>query len=724
LLEILIVLWLTLEQFLELLRWIPFKHIFPQLLHLLGILIGKILFPLIFTGLTIGPNLGMKLIVGSSYRDIVNTGPVYRATAVDTLQAYLSPAVAASWNRNWENSVTIDITGLTIGPVLGLYSAVQLVPGLAYQSVTNDPTGAFRATDVNTLRWYPNLDIAVSWDPNWGYHLSTIDFSGLTIGPPMELKKAVVLVPGSAYHSVTNDPAGVFRATDPNTLRRYPSVEIAVSWDTKWGNHIGIDFYGLKLRSPMEMQQSVPTSTSTTRPKTTTTTLKTTTTTRPKTTTTTLKTTTTTTRPKTTTTTLPKIVLDVGKSYSSLAYPGEIYRSTAKNTLQKYPNDAIASSWDLNWRNGVVIDFSGVIIGPDMRYKLVVGHAYHSVTDPALAALIRRGLTSLDFLDLGIGSVLIYRASEVDTLRLYPTDAIASSWDPNWRNHIGIDTTGLKFGPDMEMNSGAPPTMILEVGKSYSSPAYPGEVFLATAVDTLQKYPTDEIASSWDPNWRNSYVIDFNGLTIGADLEMHVFVLDIGKPYTCLNDASHAVYRATAVNVLRRYPTEEIAASWDSDWSCHTAVDCTDLIIGADLSKLLTTPLDVGHAYTCLSDPATVFRATDVNVLQRYSCDEIAHSWDPSWTSHTAVNCTGMIMGPVLKKLLTTPLVVGNPYTCISDPINVFRATATNVLQRYLSHEVAYSWDLNWFNNNPVDCTNLTIGATLTAAPINRYNLI
>jgi hypothetical protein len=194
--------------------------------------------------------------------------------------------------------------------------------------------------------------------------------------------------------------------------------------------------------------------------------------------------------------------------------------------------------------------------------------------------------------------------------------------------------------------------------------------------------------------------------------------LVVGNSYTCLG-GTHKIYRATAVNVLSPYPTQEIAYSWDPNWTCHTAVNCNMLTIGADLPMLPTNPLHIGKSYTCQNDsnPAPVYRATAVNVLSPYPCADIANSWDPSWTAHTSIDCTDFTIGPALKKLLTTPLIVGNAYTCVNDPIHVYRATAVDMLQRYPSPEAAHSWDPMWFNNNPVDCTGLKIGATLPSSP-------
>jgi hypothetical protein len=188
------------------------------------------------------------------------------------------------------------------------YAQVVLVVNKTYHD--NDiPIAKYRAIALDTVSGYPSPAVANSWDPTWSTTSIGISFAGLKYGDPM----AMNLVVGRTYYDIAS-PATKYLATAFDTLRGYPTVAIADSWDPTWRTtSIGISFAGLKIGDPLAMRESTTitrpkTTTTTTRPKTTTTTTRpktTTTTTRPRTTTTSTRprTTTTTTRPKTTTTT-------------------------------------------------------------------------------------------------------------------------------------------------------------------------------------------------------------------------------------------------------------------------------------------------------------------------------------------------------------------------------------------------------------------------------------
>ena len=115
---------------------------------------------------------------------------------------------------------------------------------------------------------------------------------------------------------------------------------------------------------------------------------------------------------------------------------GSIYRYVGNDTARWYPSPAIASSWDANWEKYDSIDCANMNLGPEMTYNM---------TDKTIGAPIRCTANELRGVD---GS--IYRYTGDNTLRHYPSPAIASSWDSNWGNYSNIDCANLKLGPQME----------------------------------------------------------------------------------------------------------------------------------------------------------------------------------------------------------------------------------------------------------------------------------
>jgi hypothetical protein len=101
----------------------------------------------------------------------------------------------------------------------------QMNEGQPVKCDENEET-VYRYTNKQ-LQAYPDPIIASSWDPAWNNFVE-IDCSGIPIGPVMEL----TLIEGQA---VSCDPSEdtIYRYTN-ETLRAYPSPEVASSWDSNW----------------------------------------------------------------------------------------------------------------------------------------------------------------------------------------------------------------------------------------------------------------------------------------------------------------------------------------------------------------------------------------------------------------------------------------------------------------------------------------------------------
>ncbi|KAF0687924.1 Aste57867_20416 [Aphanomyces stellatus] len=108
-----------------------------------------------------------------------------------------------------------------------------------------------------------------------------------------------------------------------------------------------------------------------------------------------------------------------------------------------YPSGGIAQSWDLNWWAPRLIDCSGIPNGPDMKMKPMTTIAPSSANKLAVPdnSSVRCLYGNQDFVWFYTGN----------TLRFFPSGAIAASWDPNWWQPKLVDCNGIVHGPDMAM---------------------------------------------------------------------------------------------------------------------------------------------------------------------------------------------------------------------------------------------------------------------------------
>ena len=120
------------------------------------------------------------------------------------------------------------------------------------------------------------------------------------------------------------------------------------------------------------------------------------------------------------------------------------YRLESGNTLRWYPTPDIARSWNSSWDKATTIpDCSTFTLGSTM-----------SLNTPQVLPAISSAVKCGKDVPGGKGAnFAIYRLDSNGTLRHYPTDSIARSWDPNYAQPTTIaDCSSLILGPDMTQN--------------------------------------------------------------------------------------------------------------------------------------------------------------------------------------------------------------------------------------------------------------------------------
>ena len=202
------------------------------------------------------------------------------------------------------------------------------------------------------------------------------------------------------------------------------------------------------------------------------------------------------------------------------------------NVLRHYPNSDIAASWDPNWATATSIDCVGFALGKDMvkNPAVVAAEAFQAKVDSLGDGTPVRCSAN----DVGAGQdAAVYRTTGTATLRHYETADIAASWDPNWASAQSIDCIGFAKGEDMVKN---PEVVAAEAFQAKVAAlgdgnpvrcdtaevgAGPGAVYRTTNSTTLRHYPSEAIASSWDPDWATTTQgIDCTGFVLGPEMPM------------------------------------------------------------------------------------------------------------------------------------------------------------------------------------------------------------
>jgi hypothetical protein len=188
-----------------------------------------------------------------------NSGAVYRYTNNNNNQTifhYPNPDIANTWDSKWSDAKPIDCSGITLSSDV---KAINVSSGTPIKCATGIPNGqnqdaVWRFTNNTnnpTINYYPNADIANSFDKNWN-NISTIDCTGMKVGPNLS---SITQSNGAAVGCKNNDPKGdnsgaVYRL-DQGMIQHYPNPTIASSWDKDWGKFTKIDCSGLVLGKPL-----------------------------------------------------------------------------------------------------------------------------------------------------------------------------------------------------------------------------------------------------------------------------------------------------------------------------------------------------------------------------------------------------------------------------------------------------------------------------------------
>jgi hypothetical protein len=159
----------------------------------------------------------------------------------------------------------------------------------------------------------------------------------------------------------------------------------------------------------------------------------------------------------------------------------------------------------------------------------------------------------------------------------------------------------------------------------------PGTVITRACPSGGKQTATCKADGNWDSDWQCS-------------------VASPGEAISCTGynpKGAGAIYRYDGNKKMRHYPNEEIAGSWDPNWTSgvNRIVDCTGFTLGADMVKISS-----GDSIACVGNEGYIQRYVGDKTIRGYPSAEIAGSWDSNWWNPKIIDCSGLTSGPVMAK--------------------------------------------------------------------------
>jgi hypothetical protein len=214
--------------------------------------------------------------------------------------------------------------------------------------------------------------------------------------------------------------------------------------------------------------------------------------------------------------------------------------------------------------------------------------------------------------------------------------------------HFDLMRTPMKYGfPFLLVSISTSNAAQLPKGASVNCrpgtepPGMPAGIYRYSGNNTLNYYPTPEIASSWNPNWGSTVDINCSTYKLGdTATKLNTASLNNGDAVGCRsgkelpNGVQGGIYRYVEDNILRWYPNPTIANAWDPSWASRIKwSDCTTYKAGDPMSTTMeSTPVQENiPRFAYVSNGKVVFgslaESSGKNVFSTYyatadsSCD-------------------------------------------------------------------------------------------------------
>lgn len=405
-----------------------------------------------------------------------------------------------------------------------------------------------------------------------------------------------------------------------------------------------------------------------------------------------------------------------------------IYRYTS-GQYRLYPNDAIAKSWNPNWKTDVKTIDCSIRQGSPMEMKPMNGSTVQCTQDGK------------------------YYRFESDELKLYPTPEVANTWNPDWKTNVNsMDCSSLKKGQPLSWKpkplppNGSTIQCYQDKGSNINYRLENGQ---------YRMYPNRDVAKAWNPTWDKTIeTVDCSGLKKGDPMS---FKPKLEAQWTCkefmpqyftparvnangdaecmsednkgcwwMDDMNYCKWAIeNPVPYVRPLVCGEMHASIYGDTGYETqdhwcSVTRSTMTID-DASQPKAPQLSEGATIQCYQDKGYGQKYRYANNQYRlYPDADVAKTWNPDWTKNIqTVDCSSLQQGPPLSWKPEPLPANGSTIQCYQDKDSGANYRLDNGQYRlYPDADVASSWNPNWEASiRRVDCSTLQRGPDMSVKP-------
>jgi hypothetical protein len=293
----------------------------------------------------------------------------------------------------------------------------------------------------------------------------------------------------------------------------------------------------------------------------------------------------------------------------------------------------------------------------------------------------------------------------------YPTDtdtAVANSWNPSWNNYLKYKCDNITFSTrNMDTKPANNETVKSSDGKYYRYNSAENKLYKYETSATAQQYGGNLPTTDKNLDMFVSPTLDF------VPTQLVETNANEGDAVRCTSKDTANVYRWTNAKLLK-YPSPDVAGSWDSNWSNFKSYNCDNKW---PVSETMESRPSEGTVLKCSDNNKYYKYDRQGNTIVLYDNAAILSQYNVTTNPPSnTVNCNQFKSRDVFTptQALSTA-TEGQALKCLNkDQNTVFRYTGGK-LMRYPSESIAGSWDSNWLNYKAYDCGNTVSSGDMQA---------